>query len=203
MEKKTHALFAGMVVFALMGVIFAGIAFHKIFVYENSEYSWEENKNAYVGGDAYNYIINGTYFAGYSALSGAMFVCACVCATQVARIKNHEELLKVQREIDSILKIGFAEKIEEERAKKAADEKRQNEQRIAQEKERRAEEVAKQARIAAYWDCHPEEKRALEEKQAAAQEGLQKLGGFAREQREVLETLIRNIDNEFTKDRED
>lgn len=27
--------------------------------------------NAYVGGDAYNYIINGTYFSGFMALGGA------------------------------------------------------------------------------------------------------------------------------------
>lgn len=36
--------------------------------YYNSDYS---SKNAYVGGDAYNYIINGTYFTGYSVIGSA------------------------------------------------------------------------------------------------------------------------------------
>ncbi len=36
--------------------------------YHNSEWKIE---NAYVGGDAYNYIINGTYFTGYMVLSGS------------------------------------------------------------------------------------------------------------------------------------
>ena len=30
----------------------------KMYNYVNSEYSWIESHNAYVGGDAYNYIIN-------------------------------------------------------------------------------------------------------------------------------------------------
>ena len=42
--------------------------------YYSSEYSYSLNKNAYVGGDAYNYIINGTYFTGYSILAGSSFI---------------------------------------------------------------------------------------------------------------------------------
>ena len=34
-----------------------------------------------MGGDAYNYIINGTYFTGYCALAGCMFVVSAVCGT--------------------------------------------------------------------------------------------------------------------------
>ena len=37
--------------------------------------------NKYVGGDAYNYITNGTYFAGYCALGGSMFICSALFGT--------------------------------------------------------------------------------------------------------------------------
>lgn len=40
--------------------------------YYNSEYT-SYSTNAYVGGDAYNYIINGTYFTGYIVL-GSMCI---------------------------------------------------------------------------------------------------------------------------------
>lgn len=36
-------------------------------------------ENKYVGGDAYNYIINGTYFSGYCTLGGTLLVCATLC----------------------------------------------------------------------------------------------------------------------------
>lgn len=41
--------------------------------YYNSDNYPELNENAYVGGDAYNYIINGTYFTAFT-------VCAAACA---------------------------------------------------------------------------------------------------------------------------
>lgn len=41
--------------------------------YYNLEYS-SISKNAYVGGDAYNFIINGTYFTGYSVIGSAMLI---------------------------------------------------------------------------------------------------------------------------------
>ena len=44
--------------------------------YYNSEYS-SRLVNAYVGGDAYNYIINGTYATAFFVLT-AMFVLAAV-----------------------------------------------------------------------------------------------------------------------------
>ena len=62
----------------ILGIIFLSIGFYKVAVYENSEYSWDTNVNAYVGGDAYNYIINGTHFTAYSVLSGCSFVIAAI-----------------------------------------------------------------------------------------------------------------------------
>lgn len=51
--------------------------FDCILNYRNSDFS-SLNVNAYVGGDAYNYIINGTYFAGYMALGGGALVSAAL-----------------------------------------------------------------------------------------------------------------------------
>ena len=45
--------------------------------YYNSDYS-SLNVNAYVGGDAYNYIINAGYFAGYFALAGGCLTSSAV-----------------------------------------------------------------------------------------------------------------------------
>ncbi len=64
-------------VFLVLSIMFSIFAFYKLLVYENSDYHTEDNKNAYVNGDAYNYIINGTYFAGFASLSGACLICSC------------------------------------------------------------------------------------------------------------------------------
>ena len=56
--------------------IFVCIGFYKMLVYRCSEYYWEENINAYVGGDAYNYIINGTYATAYFVLANLFIVLA-------------------------------------------------------------------------------------------------------------------------------
>lgn len=203
--KKAQTLIVWAAVFAFLGMIFAGIGFYKISVYENSEHSWVEKKNVYVGGDAYNYIINGTYFAGYSALSGAMFICACACALQSQKAESMEELLELQKEMNHALKVGYAEDIEKEKEKKEEYERVQAAQAEWERKEREAareaEEAARLARIVAYWDSHPEEKKALADKRAAAEQKL-KEAKLTAEQRKALEELIKAIDEEFEKDRE-
>jgi hypothetical protein len=50
------------------------IGFYKIMIYEN--YSWSQ-KNAYVGGDAFNYIINSNYGCAYFTLA-AVFAIFCI-----------------------------------------------------------------------------------------------------------------------------
>lgn len=49
-----------------LGVSSLAAGFDKIENYYNAEEYSFLNENAYVGGDAYNYIINGTYFTAYS-----------------------------------------------------------------------------------------------------------------------------------------
>ena len=55
-------------IFYLISAILTGMGFHKMFVYSNSEY-FSSNVNAYVGGDAYNYIINSNYATAFFILS--------------------------------------------------------------------------------------------------------------------------------------
>lgn len=89
---KAIVLFSVSLVFLVMGLCFIGEGFDKKDNYYNSEYSYSANINAYVGGDAYNYIINGTYFAGYCALGGAMLISATIAGvTGFAQLESVEK----------------------------------------------------------------------------------------------------------------
>ncbi|MDN4494921.1 hypothetical protein [Ureibacillus aquaedulcis] len=58
------------IVIGFIGVIISlAMGFYKMFIYENSDSYFEESINTYVGGDAYNYIINGTYTVAYFVLA--------------------------------------------------------------------------------------------------------------------------------------
>lgn len=80
------ALLVLAVVFLILSIVYIRQGFDKKDNYYMSDTYYMLNENAYVGGDAYNYIINGTYFAGYCALGGAMLVCACVLAVTGLKI---------------------------------------------------------------------------------------------------------------------
>ena len=55
-------------IFYSISAVFIGIGFYKILAYENSETAINK-VNAYVGGDAYNYIINANYAIAYFVLA--------------------------------------------------------------------------------------------------------------------------------------
>lgn len=59
---------ASIAAFAFAGLFFI-LGLYKMLVYENGESYSSTPVNAYVGGDAYNLIINGAYAAGYFALT--------------------------------------------------------------------------------------------------------------------------------------
>ncbi len=67
-------------VLSVVSFIFSGISlfmgFFKMFVYENGDYYPYDTVNAYVGGDAYNYIINGTYATAFFVLAGTFLLAA-------------------------------------------------------------------------------------------------------------------------------
>ena len=56
--------------------------------YHNSEFSSE---NAYVGGDAYNYIINSNYFTGYTVASVGLFICGALSLVSLIFISVKEK----------------------------------------------------------------------------------------------------------------
>ena len=58
--------------------------------YSSSDYP-NLNVNAYVGGDAYNYIINGTYFSGYMSISGAFYVVAAILFLSIIILSKYKE----------------------------------------------------------------------------------------------------------------
>ena len=62
------------IVLIIIGIICFGIGLYKYSVYENYDSKYLEAKNAYVGGDAYNYIINANYFTGWSVLGACFFI---------------------------------------------------------------------------------------------------------------------------------
>ena len=70
--KRTTAdtvLYVLAVIFFILSLIMLYKGYDKMMHYENSDYSWRESVNAYVGGDAYNYIINGNYATGFFTLA--------------------------------------------------------------------------------------------------------------------------------------
>ena len=75
---KNFLAFFAVIVFCL-GTYFFAIGFDKKDNYKYSEYSYSSNHNAYVGGDAYNYIINGNYFTGYMVLGSSCYIICIIC----------------------------------------------------------------------------------------------------------------------------
>lgn len=78
------------IVLLIASIVFCSIGFYKITVYDGSVYF---PQNAYVGGDAYNYIINGTYFAGYCILGGCTLIASLISfgISQYLGIKSNEK----------------------------------------------------------------------------------------------------------------
>lgn len=103
------------VIFIIIGVIMLGIGFFKIWFYENpssrynSDYLYddEDSINAYVGGDAYNYIINGTYFTAFSVLGTGSILIAMISRTAAVMLSvenpKTEEKVTVLQDIENNL----------------------------------------------------------------------------------------------------
>lgn len=53
----------------IISAIILSLGLDKMFNYDSGEYYPYEYHNAYVGGDAYNYIINGNYATGFFVLA--------------------------------------------------------------------------------------------------------------------------------------
>lgn len=72
--------------FFLMSIIMIGMGIYKYVAYSNPEYG--ETTNAYVGGDAYNYIINANYTTGFYVLATmfALIGIGCIIIYYLAKI---------------------------------------------------------------------------------------------------------------------
>ena len=116
-QGATTILTIMMVMFIIVGTIFVGIGFYKHIKYENPSgdsyryYYEDESVNAYVGGDAYNYIINGTYFTAYSVLGVGSFIIAAITGVGAlfmsvndnVNIKTENKQISILEDIESNL----------------------------------------------------------------------------------------------------
>lgn len=62
--------------------------YDKMTNYYNSENYSALNENAYVGGDAYNYIINGNYATGFFVLAMGCLISGMLCVTSALIIQE-------------------------------------------------------------------------------------------------------------------
>lgn len=66
------------VIMFIIAVIMLFKGYDKMTNYESSEYS-DHTVNAYVGGDAYNFIINGNYATGFFVLAVGSAISGFIC----------------------------------------------------------------------------------------------------------------------------
>lgn len=83
MEKSKVVLITKILclIFLIIGIIMLVLGFGKKNNYNNpdNEYTFNDDYiNSYVGGDAYNYIINGTYFTGYVVVGTGFLIMATI-----------------------------------------------------------------------------------------------------------------------------
>lgn len=71
-NKKSYLYDTKVKIMFVLSAIFIIIGMYKRFVYNNTEYSFETNINSYVGGDAYNFVINSNHMVAY-------FILALIC----------------------------------------------------------------------------------------------------------------------------
>lgn len=80
---------------------FLCMGFYKKLAYSNpdNDYSVSDDYvNSYVGGDAYNYIINGTYFMAYAVMGIGSLVIATITGTTYLRLVCEESMSESKNE---------------------------------------------------------------------------------------------------------
>lgn len=71
-NKSNLSLMAS--VSTVVGLVFWCLGFYKYLAYNSGESVLDNPVNVYVGGDAYNYIINGTYFTAFAVIGGVFIL---------------------------------------------------------------------------------------------------------------------------------
>lgn len=90
-RNKDNIVKAGIVVslcFYILSAIMLYKGYDKMTNYYNSDIYFSHNENAYVGGDAYNYIINGTYATGFFVLSMGFLLSGIICSATTVILNN-------------------------------------------------------------------------------------------------------------------
>ena len=80
MKRASNICIAVAAILVIIGGIFFYKGFDKKNNYQNNTIDSSLSNNAYVGGDAYNYIINSEYFVGYITIGSMAFVCGSIFA---------------------------------------------------------------------------------------------------------------------------
>lgn len=62
------------IIFYIHSAVLLYLGIDRVEGYYNNEYSSELSKHVYVGGDAYNYIINSNILTGFFVLSASFFI---------------------------------------------------------------------------------------------------------------------------------
>lgn len=89
MKKKIVLRVVAVICFILFTFMVI-MGYDKIAKYNNSDIYRE---NAYVGGDAYNYIINGTYATAYFTLASGFFISGIICVVSEFMISVRDETI--------------------------------------------------------------------------------------------------------------
>ena len=135
------------------------------------------------------------------------FVVGCFClGTGFAGawfIYGFAELIECQKEIKNTLKLAFAQNISQETERQREIEDRRKMERLKEEEQQQVEKRKKEERIKKYWENHTDEREALIKKRDEAISKIREVGGLASKHREALERIIKEIDEEFEKDREE
>ncbi len=81
-EKMTENATRFLLIMALIAFLIGSLFLYKGHnVKENYSNSDYYSENAYVGGDAYNYIINGTYFTAYAVMGMGFYIISSIAFT--------------------------------------------------------------------------------------------------------------------------
>ena len=84
----------------VIGVLSLYIGYSKIIQYNNPEDVFSDaSVNAYVAGDAYNYIINGTYFTAYAVMgTGSLIIASIMGGIGIClSIKSDKEIIATEK----------------------------------------------------------------------------------------------------------
>ena len=100
-KSKTFRVLS--VICFIASAVFFSVGFDKMHNYVNSDSYFIESHNAYVGGDAYNYIINGTYSTSYFVLGVGWLLVGCFMILIYIHANSQYEILKQNELILQVL----------------------------------------------------------------------------------------------------